>query len=352
MKAHALGHEVDLSRVTQNERVIQARAELAATKDTTDARMLADAIQRARRELGATPERMTAVLRVALALEGSPNAVTSSGETVCLTELPASWSECRRFVADSTGSRLTYERAASARTSAFVLHLDHPLFRRALSTLRAQLWRSDADGAHLHRVSVVTADVPRPRVTLYGRLVLYGTERNVLHEGLVTVTREISSDGVLSPVDSIAHDSCFEVADATIQIVTDVISRHLDALRAALDAAAEGRRQGLADLLDLRGRSAEKLARSLATERMAEIRRTVKEWEAEAASQQLSLFDDEERAQREQDIAALRARLSALATDREAEAKHQRALLRATAHRVDIVGLSVTLPITGSPHVA
>ncbi len=67
---------------------------------------------------------------------------------------------------------------------------------------------------------------------------------------------------------------------------------------------------------------------------MAAIRKTIKKWEKEEANNQLRLFDIEERDQRSLDLAALRARLVALAQERETEPKRQRRLYRVADRRV------------------
>ena len=108
------------------------------------------------------------------------------------------------------------------------------------------------------------------------------------------------------------------------------------------DAAT--RSQTISELLASRGAATEKHARSLATERMAEIRRTIKQWEKEAADAQLTLFDEEERRQREHDLDALRARLAELDASRETEPKRQRLLFRVADWRAHPMALQVLFP--------
>jgi len=353
IRAKALGKTVDLSQIGTSARVTQAREELAAAKDVTDARALAEAVQQARRELGATTDRLTSVLRVALSMEGLDGSVTvPEPESIRLFALPPSWSECRRFVTRDVDRPLTYDRSSASRASAFVLHLDHPLFRRALATLRSQLWKSGIDGRSLHRVTATESDIERTTLTLWGRLVLFGADRKVLHEGLVSASGEILNDGTLRLTRTLVDIRADAVPSGSLSEVRRLMEEHFDTLRTGLLEHAIERSDELDRLLDVRGVNAEKLARALATERMAEIRRTLKEWEREAASRQLSLFDDEERAQRDQDLSALRARLEALATERETESKRQRVMLKPVARRVDIVGLHIAFPVTRAADVA
>ena len=77
---------------------------------------------------------------------------------------------------------------------------------------------------------------------------------------------------------------------------------------------------------------------------MAEIRRTIKQWEKEAADAQLKLFDEEERRQREHDLDALRARLAELDAGRETEPKRQRQLFKVADWRAHPIALQVLFP--------
>lgn len=63
------------------------------------------------------------------------------------------------------------------------LHVEHRLVRRLLSRFVSQGFQSD-----LQRVTVLTGNEARPRVTLLGRLCLYGSEGQRLHERMLSVS--------------------------------------------------------------------------------------------------------------------------------------------------------------------
>jgi ERCC4-related helicase len=353
VQQHALGRRVEISSIETDARRKIAHQELQLGKvESEEAGAMVQALNDARSTLGITTERQLTVLREALTIEGKTAdlALDETGR-FSIPELPGSWGECRRFLSQPPYVRaLTFERnVARTKEAASVLHLDHPLMRRALATLRSQMWRAGtASGAGMYRVSAEVTDKVA-KITLIGwaRLVLLGPERNSLHEGLVVAGGEFR-DGKLTslPVDAtnglLNCEKSAYTGDVTKlkQQVADVLSTLEEILR----AQAERRATDLAEVLESRGVVAEKQARGLATERMAEIRRTIKQWEKEIADTQLKLFDDEEKTQRDHDLQALRARLIELEQEREAEPKRQRQLYKVVERRTYPIGLQIFLP--------
>ena len=147
--------------------------------------------------LGITTDRQENVLREALAVEQKPMALERVGDVhIRLNQVPPAWGECRRFVStDTFERRLTFERTATGSVDpGGVLHLDHAVMRRAIATLRGQMWRSvgtESGTDTLFRISASTSTrVSRPTILAWARLVLVGPERNSLHEGLFVVAAE------------------------------------------------------------------------------------------------------------------------------------------------------------------
>jgi len=102
----------------------------------------------------------------------------------------------------------------------------------------------------------------------------------------------------------------------------------------------------LEETLKIRGDQARKHARDLATERMRDIRSTIRKLEKKMVDPQLRLdFDtEEEYNQFERDFAALQARLQELEVERETESKRQQELYQTAVQRVYPVALQVFVP--------
>jgi len=131
-----------------------------------------------------------------------------------------------------------------------------------------------------------------------------------------------------------------------LETVRNQIQPHLTKITEMLQGAGKEKAKELQDVLKTRGKAAEKHARGLATERMAAIRKAIKDWEKQAnGAMQLSLFDNEEREQRAQDFQALKDRLDALAAEREVEPKRQKALYKVIDQRVYPVAVEILMPV-------
>ena len=348
VRKRALGSRVSIHDVerdlAQHERRGLARAELSVTPQSSDeVAQMVELLHNARSTLGISEESQLDLLRRALELEGAGDGlVMLEGDRFCLTRVPGAWRECRRYVSPGELIRpLTFNRDDARDDDAVaVVHLDHPLMRRATAAFRVRMW-ADAEGGGLNRVSAQEVlGLRAPVATAWGRLVLIGPEHNRLHEGLVSVTVQVRPGEVVECQPPSNRGREVQAVD----VVRDLVSPHLETLTHRLRQAGDERGKELAGALKARGVAAEKHARTLATDRMAAIRKTIKKWEKEAGSQQLQLFDAEERDQRSLDLAALKARLEALGKERETEPKRQRKLYAVDDVRVYPVALEVFLP--------
>jgi SNF2 family DNA or RNA helicase len=358
-RQHALGRKVDIESIEKNARRELARQDLQLGRQAADdASAMVLALNEARAKLDITNERQEDVLREALALEGKPHALQVVGNgQLQLTEVPPAWSECRRFVSTPTREvRLTFARTHGTVDAGTVLHLDHPLMRRAIATLRAQMWRSIQHDGHegsLFRVCAAdSSHVRHPTLLAWVRLLLVGPERNSLHDGLLVagaelhggILTEINTDPLLSGLSASLSVSTVTPGDIE-QLVAPVRER----LETLARQKAEKRAEELSHVLAARGATAEKQTRGLSTERMNEILRTIRQWEKEAASAQLPLFEDEEeRSQREHDLESLRARMVELEAARETEPRRQRLLFKVVEWRAHPMALQVLLPKGGN----
>lgn len=381
VRQHALGQRIDLASIDNDTRRKLARKEMElSSPEGEEAAAMVKALATARRQLGVTDERQTNVLREAMTMEGESAglanvpaavaftqsggfAVAEGGGTYAagppqspeftLSRLPPAWSECRRFLSRPDREIvLTFDRSTAGESaSTSVLHLDHPLMRRSIATLRSQLWRVGSavqDG--LHRVAAQRcASVKTPILIAWGRLLLVGPERNQLHEGIFAAAGSVNSSLTPFPQDQLESllGEPTRPYEGLAQRMHELVSPHLAALQELLTKRSMEEAAEIERVLTARGGVAERQARSLATERIGEIRRTLQQWEKEAASAQLKLFDDEERSQRDTDIHALRQRLAELEAEREREPKRQRALYKVADRRVYPAALQILLPARG-----
>jgi ERCC4-related helicase len=354
VRQHALGKHVDIASIENDARRKLARQDIQLRTDgSEEIGAMVRGLNLARANLGITMDRQLNALRQALELEGkSAELAPDADGRFLLTELPASWSECRKFLTDPTHQRqLTFVReAAPTGDSVSVLHLDHPLMRRALAALRSQMWKVGSfPGQGLHRVTAErSSKVTRPTLIGWARLMLLGPERNFLHEGLVAAGGEIIA-GELSPLAAGAVELLLNGERAAVDAIPSVLEKQVTAalpkLEQLLRVCAAEKAEDLGELLTARGAAAEKHARNLATERMVEIRRSIKQWEKEAAEKsQLKLFDDDEKNQREHDLKVLRTRLGELEQERETEPKRQRLLFKVVDRRTYPIALQILVP--------
>lgn len=354
VRLHALGKAIDFNAIDHDPHRELARQEMQfGTFENENVATMVRALNDAKTKLGITDERQIGLLREAFAIEGKTQSMSVAEDgAITLSTVPSSWSECRRFInTDTSECHLTFRRTTGVSPDKnVVLHLDHPLMKRAIATLRSQMWRTgSAVDSGLHRVSAEVSHLARSiTLVVWGRLILSGPERNLLHEGVVAAAAEICS-GALMQISEQQLETLLQGTrvgfSGSVDEIKKLVSPHLISLDAILQDTASKRAEELADVLATRGLMAEKQARGLATERLTEIRKTIKKWEQQAQDQtQMKLFDSEEKTQREHDLQVLRARLVELETEREAEPKRQRSLYKVSDKRVFPIALQILLP--------
>lgn len=352
IRQKALGGAVDVDRIDKNDRAIQAKQDMETPEQPADdvAKAVAS-LHQARERQGLTDGSQLDLLRRALELEGHQDAVhEKEGGIFILSAVPSSWSECRKFVSNGPIERwLTFDRERAWESDDnIVVHLDHPLMRRAVATFRAQIWRSSTQtNQDLRRVSIETCKgAANPILVGWARLLLLGPSHNRLHEGLIRVAMEATRKGARLLTEQELEGVLAQQRQAfngDLVNLSGVADQHADDLKKALDARGEEVGKELTAILRARGDAAARQARALITERMAAIRATVKRWEKEDTSPQFRL-ELEEKDQRKQDLAAHRARLEALDAQRDAEAERERAFFAVAEQRVYPVALQILLP--------
>jgi ERCC4-related helicase len=354
VRLHALGKAIEFNAIDHDPHCELARQEMQfGAFENENVTTMVRALNDAKSKLGITDERQIGLLREALAMEGKAQSLSVMEDGVLtLSSVPSSWSECRKFVnTDASECHLTFRRPTGVSLDKnVVLHLDHPIMKRAIATLRSQMWRTgSAVETGLHRVTAEVSDLAKTiTLIVWGRLILSGPERNLLHEGLVAAAAEIDSGG-LTQISERQLETLLDGArvgfTGSVDEIKKRISTHLISLESLLRDSASKRAEELADVLATRGLTAEKQARGLVTERLSEIRKTIKKWEQQAEDHnQMKLFDNEVKAQREHDLQVLRARLVELEAERDVEPKRQRSLYKVSDSRVFPIALQILLP--------
>jgi len=348
VRRKALGQAVNLAAIDEDARRQIAREEMAIeARDNESVAQMVEALNKARSALDISDSNQLELLRQALRIEGCDDAITHlSDDEFTLARVPTAWTECKAYVStDYLQKRLSFNRNKTREDDAVgIVHLDHPLMRRAVSTFRIQMWGAPSSRHRLNRVAVSESSlITSPAVIAWGRLVLLGPEHNRLHEGLVRCQLVIDNRALAVQEITRPEDSTSYTGD--IASVQELITPHLDEITQQLATSANAEAQQLITTLNERGELARKHAQSLATERIAAIRNAIKDWQKRSADMQMQFaFDDEEQEQREQDLLALQRRLEQLQLERETEPKRQRDLYKVTDQRMYPVALEVLLP--------
>lgn len=352
VRRHSLGHKVSLETMEMDTRRAAASRELELESQESDSIVfMVKTLNKARKHLGITDDTQLEVLRRALELEECREALAIKEDgTFTISQLPTTWSECMRYVSkDHHKHVLTFDRCKARDNDDFIIvHLEHPLLRRAMATFRVQMWGAGDSNRRLWRCSIEQiANLSYPVLLGWGRLVLLGPEHNRLHEGLVNVAAKVEN-GRLIPLSVEEQKEILKRQrssfSASLNKVARIVDEHLESLTVLLRKYGDENAKELQAVLMTRGKEAAKYARSLAIERINAIRKTIRKWEEETSSQQLRLFDLEERKQLEQDIASLRGRLEILQEEREKEPKRQQALFRVKQSRIYPVALQIFVP--------
>jgi len=355
IRKKALRRHVDLNQIDNDARLAIARSEFdIKPQESDDAKKLAEALNKSREALGVSDEAQLDLIIKALELEGYANGITVNDDgTFFITALPPSWRECGRYKSTNENQRnLTFDREeARDNDSLNIVHLDHPVMRRAIASFRMRMWSTgNGTSGVLHRASIETcSNIKNPVLVGWGRLVILGPEHNRLHEGLVRVGVEINN-GCLNTLDELELKSILTGKKTPYvqspDSVSDTVNPLVENLGELLTEQGQKKAAELEETLKIRGDQARKHARDLATERMRDIRSTIKKLEKKMVDPQLKLdFDtDEEFVQFERDFAALEARLQELEVERETESKRQQDLYKVAVQRVYPVALQVFVP--------
>jgi len=271
-------------------------------------RELESELQEARHAWDLYPETLQRVLHEALLLVGHRGLkpVESGdldGRAWVLEALPPTWAECRPFITDIKGRllRLVFdEEHARDRRDTTLVHLDHPLMKRALAVYRANLWSVGLHESHqLSRVSyrvVPRRELARPAVLLVARLVAIGQTGSKLHEELLLVGGPFQEEVIHLAQEPKELERLLDIKGEypplpgkIAALLRRFFPAHERILQQGLEQQAGERDQDIRQRLKQRGTDEAALVRKLVDERLREVARRIKEMEKEQEDPQLSL---------------------------------------------------------------
>ncbi|MFH1531498.1 MAG: DISARM system SNF2-like helicase DrmD [Pseudomonadota bacterium] len=326
--------------VDPTERRDRCRDEVKAELVTKERiRELRYKITEARERWHLTGDTLRLVLEQGLRLVGHPglerlDTGDLAGKAWLLRALPASWSECAPWIKDERGRLMPLvfdDRLARDRKGVTLVHLDHPLVKRAVGVFRANLWSIGLHESHqLQRASYRVVDDPRvqePVVVLVSRLVAVSATGQKLHEEFLLTGGDIQKhDLLLTAPDKLSTMLDIEGTHPSIPAQVGAALRayfagHEPALRKAQQAQAAGREKEIRAELRQLGLEEARQVRELIDERIKEIDRRVKQMARNLENPQEFLpgFEPENLDQYRQDTQWLRRRRDQLVEERATE---------------------------------
>ncbi len=236
------------------------------------------------------------------------------------------------------------------------LHLEHRIVQRLLGRFLSQGFLHD----ELTRACVCRTDDPIPRVVILGRLSLYGDRAARLHDELVTVAAdwidpEARGRGRLRPLpegekqdvlqileDALASPRLREVPLALVEKLKSHAARDVDDLRSHLNRRAEELTKRATSKLSQRGEKEAKEMQTLLQDQRDRILKQMQQYE----TQQLSLFNPEERRQIDRDRRHWETRVGKLELEMVKEPERIQQTYAVKASRVEPVGIVYLWPVS------
>ncbi len=318
-----------------------AGARLKVERDLArDLERLTARLAGSRTELNLSAGTVERVVRTALRLAHRKDLIDTdppaglSARCFRLPDLPGAWAAARndglRHPVTGVERPVTFDQdAVAGRTDVVLLHLGHRLVQMCLRLLRAELWAgANGHGARLSRVTarVVPGDLLlTPAVVAHGRLVVTGREGTRLHEEIICAGGLIEGGRLVRAAEDAVKEWLAAASDEPVPAhVRDRLARLWPGLSDPLARALRTRARQRAASLDkqLAARCEEEVdaMEHILTELERAIRDALDDtghWE------QASLFEDDQREQRDQmrrDRAALEERLRSIPGQRADEA--------------------------------
>ena len=237
------------------------------------------------------------------------------------------------------------------------LHLEQRMAQRLLARFRAQGFVHH----DLSRACLVQAADSIPRVVLLGRLCLFGRRAERLHEVLTPVAaRWIEPSRRAGPLRAYAEEAearTLERLEAALQDarapgetihrrLLDTAARDVEDLLPQLEERAEAVARSAANRLRERGEREERQLRETLERQRRRVEAELNRHEAREVQIAIEFNQDEKR-QREADVASWRTRLAQFDRDLETEPARVREFYEVRARRVEPIGLVYLWPDTG-----
>ncbi len=356
-----LGRRVELDVLAHRRQMVREVVRDQVLTDTQISEIMRR-MSTARQDLNLYPPTMANVLDQALKLLGHEGLQPSTDPDLCdqayrLRALPDSWREAGRTLLDAQGRArdVTFDHElARQRKDVTLLHLNHPLMRRALGVFRARIWSDGTDArAGLNRVSyrILPDDrLPHPVILAFGRLVAIGALSQRLHEQVIVVGGEIneqrvlplggdeisrlrSVDGTFAPIPREIGDrlrQLFRFHERELQrLLSDREAQARETLQALAHQRAEQDAVAIAQLMD---------------ERIKELDKHLHPVTGQLPLFNLETFEPEERDEIEEDTARLQRKLADLRERRDSEPQKVRESYQLKSVRIFPLAVLYLLP--------
>jgi ERCC4-related helicase len=236
------------------------------------------------------------------------------------------------------------------------LHLEHRIVQRLLGRFLAQGFLHD----ELTRACVCRTDDPIPRVLILGRLSMYGDRAARLHDEIVVVAAEwidpeARGRGRLRPLsegekkdvlqileDSLAHPRLRDVPAVLVDKLKAHTARDVEDLLPHLERRANELTDRAKRKLEQRGEREAAEMKTLLEEQRDRILKQFNQYE----TQQLSLFNPEERRQIDSDRRHWEKRVAELETEILSEPERIQQTYQVKAERIEPVGIVYLWPVS------
>jgi len=320
-----------------------------------------------KRDLNLTPQHIENMVRIGLELAAQPPLVPievkgiwpdplGMRKTCPVFRLPAmsgSWVQCAEGLAHPHTHvirPIVFDAdLATGRDDVVLAHLNHRLVQMCLRLLRAEIWNLGNTSKRLSRVTACVVEdsaLSNPVVIAHGRIVVLGGDNHRIHEEIITaggalIEGRFTRLNVGETKDALQSSTDIPVTENIQARFRSLWPKHQEPLMAALEARRAERTKNLEKNFE---EIAEKEVDKLRTV-MTELQRAIQE-ELDQKDSPQKMFDwgDDERSQRDRDLAALRRRLNEIPGEIEKESAHLRDRYRKPSARLFPVAVTYLIP--------
>lgn len=316
----------------------------------------------ARQQMGLTPETMARLIDQALRIAGKPGLEPiTAGELAHRAwdwvELPDTWAECGQYLYDASRShrlRLVFDPdVAAGRRDVALIHLGHPLARRAIGLFRGKLWQQFGASPAVNRCSyrvLPHAALDRLAVVVFARVVAVSGFSEMLHESVLRIGAWVSG-GSLTVMDQALLDGILK-ADGDFPPIPASLGadlrrlypEHRNALMSMLGGLESSETERVGELLSEMAEQEAGRTRQHLDERIEEVRKRLKDSIKRRERAQLVLFDPDEDARYQSSIRFLEQRLEQLRQDRRERPGEVKQRFELKQLRVFPIGLLYLIP--------